>query len=169
MASAGNGAIKLTLVVLLFIYPTICSKVFITFKCVDVGGGQLYMVADMSVECFRGEWLFWAALSAVAMVVYVIGIPLVCVLLLWVAHRHGTLQYPRVDADHITPSSISAAVRHTEEYFRNRVAYGSLYVQYEAQFWWCVHGGAPACRRLPSPALTPLTLLPHQPAQVPVI
>ena len=129
MASAGNATIKLTLVVILFIYPTICSKVFTTFKCVDVGGGQLFMVADMSVECLRGEWLFWAAVSGVAMVVYVIGIPLLCVLLLWVAHRRGTLQYPRVDADHITPVAVSAAVRRTEEYFRNRVAYGSLYDQ----------------------------------------
>ena len=131
LASASSAAIKLALLVILLIYPTICSKVFTTFKCIDVGGGELFMVrlfsrtapscsrraarfsspltltlfchlfarghassdapffdlflllphthtrafrfrqvADMSVACFKGEWLFWGALSGIAMVVY---------------------------------------------------------------------------------------------------
>jgi hypothetical protein len=48
MASAGSAAVKMTLVVILFIYPTICSKVFTTFKCVDVGGGEYFLVRSHS-------------------------------------------------------------------------------------------------------------------------
>jgi hypothetical protein len=98
LTSASGAAVKITLVVILFIYPAICSKVFTTFKCTDVGGGKLFMVsrtraptllraerllshsvlaphpptqvADMSVACFEGEWLLWAGLSGVAMLVY---------------------------------------------------------------------------------------------------
>ena len=70
-------------------------------------------------------------------------------LLLFIGRKRGTLHYPTVEFEGtaINPSSVEHAVRRTDEFFRNRVAYGSLYVQYEAQFWWCVHGGAPACRR----------------------
>jgi hypothetical protein len=48
MLSASGAAVKLTLVVILFIYPTICSKVFTTFKCVDVGDGEFFMVRHLA-------------------------------------------------------------------------------------------------------------------------
>jgi hypothetical protein len=67
-ASAGTATVKVAVTVLLFIYPTICSKVFMTFKCVEAGGAS-YMVADMAYTCYEGEWLFWAAVSGVAMAV----------------------------------------------------------------------------------------------------
>jgi hypothetical protein len=67
-ASAGTAAIKVGIIVILFIYPTICSKVFMTFKCVEAGGAK-YMVADMAYRCYEGEWLLWAAISGVAMAV----------------------------------------------------------------------------------------------------
>ena len=58
----------------------------------------------------------------------VFGIPLACVALLWVGQKRGTLQNPRA-GDDITPRAIAANVQRTREYFRNRVAYGSLYDQ----------------------------------------
>ena len=67
-ASAGTAAIKVGIVIILFIYPTICSKVFMTFKCVEAGGAW-YVVADMAYTCYEGEWLLWAAVSGVAMAV----------------------------------------------------------------------------------------------------
>jgi hypothetical protein len=67
-ASAGTAAIKVGIVIILFIYPTICSKVFMTFKCVEAGGAS-FMVADMAYTCYEGEWLLWAAVSGVAMAV----------------------------------------------------------------------------------------------------
>ena len=110
----------------------------------------------MSVACFKGEWLLWAGLSGVALVVYgtfvtpsalrllpcthttltacahrsgaVIGIPIACVALLWIGRKRGTLQNPHVGAN-ITPKAIAANVQRTHEYFHNRIAYGSLYDQ----------------------------------------
>jgi hypothetical protein len=80
-------------------------------------------------------------------------------LVLCVTRTRGTLHYPAVDFDgpSINPSDVEGAVRRTDEYFRNRVAYGSLYRQYEAQFWWCVALRRPpaVCRACDSaPALT---------------
>ena len=66
--SARTAAIKVAIVVVLFIYPTICSKVFMTFKCAEAGGKK-YMVADMAYACYEGEWLLWAAVSVAAMAV----------------------------------------------------------------------------------------------------
>ena len=52
-ASATAETIKLAILVILFLYPTICSKVFMTFKCIDVNG-KLFLVADMAHTCFEG-------------------------------------------------------------------------------------------------------------------
>ena len=82
----------------------------------------------MSIACFRGEWLFWAVLSGIAMAVYVLGIPVTCLVLLWIGNTRRTLFYPGVDGT-ITPSAISANQRRMQEYLRNRNAYGSLYDQ----------------------------------------
>ena len=51
--SASTAAIKLAILVILFLYPTICSKVFMTYKCIDVNG-KLFLVADMTYACFEG-------------------------------------------------------------------------------------------------------------------
>ena len=75
VGSAGTSALKLVIFIVLFIYPTICSKVFTTFKCDNVNG-ESFMVADMTVTCFAGEWLIWAGVSVGAMLLYVVGIPL---------------------------------------------------------------------------------------------
>ena len=101
------------------------------------------MLADMSYTCYSGEWLLWAGVAAASMLLYVIGIPLTLVALLRCGQRKGTLQYPDVcfeDNDDINPSDVEASVRRINEFFRNRVAYGSLYQQYEPRFWWFEFG-----------------------------
>ena len=50
LASASTATLKVTIAILLFIYPTICSKVFTTFKCSDVIDGESFMVADMTIR-----------------------------------------------------------------------------------------------------------------------
>jgi len=40
----------------------------------------------------------------------------------------------------IVPKQVNTAVRRLDEYFRNRVAFGSLYDQYEASFYWFEFG-----------------------------
>jgi hypothetical protein len=52
LSSARIAALKVAIVVILFIYPTICSKVFMTFKCVDVGASGSFWnsVWNVSVD-----------------------------------------------------------------------------------------------------------------------
>ena len=68
----------------------------------------------------------------------IVGIPVMLLLFLFIGRKRGTLQYPAVEFEGtaVDPSSVERAVRRTDEYFRNRVAYESLYMQYEAQYWW---------------------------------
>jgi hypothetical protein len=102
-----------------------------TFKCVKVGG-KSFLVADMSKACFEGNWMFAAAIAAVAIAVYVVGIPLLLLVLLFVGQQRGTLAFPEIEfAQHaeIEPEEVVTAARRVNEFFRNRVAYGSLYNQ----------------------------------------
>ena len=62
-----------------------------TRRCVEVprwdDGVRPYMVADASIVCFEGEWLAWAALSVLGIAVYVIGVPLTFLAVLFSAQR----------------------------------------------------------------------------------
>ena len=74
-----------------------------------------------------------------AIVIYVVGIPLLLLILLCINDRRGTLEFPAITFDQngvIEPAQVNDAVRQLDEYFRNRVAFGSLYNQYEASFYW---------------------------------
>jgi hypothetical protein len=56
--SALAASLKVGVLLLLLIYPTICSKVFMTFKCIDLNYGDntvSYMLADMSVQCYSNR------------------------------------------------------------------------------------------------------------------
>jgi len=167
--SARSAAIKLNIVLLMVIYPTICSKVFTTFKCVEINDGASstwYMAADMSIRCFTDVWNVWATVAALSMALYVVGIPLGLVVLLFIARRRGTLHFPSFEHSAASGSSSTAsfkgedeadaavgvaaeargnehrvsdvlrAVRRTEEFFHHRTAYGNLYENYEQDFWW---------------------------------
>jgi len=110
-----------------------------TFKCIPVGETGQFMVADMSVACFEGEWLVWATVAGIAMAFYVVGIPFGCMALLWIAQKRGVLQFPKIqisDETQLIPSVIVESVRRTEEYLHINVAFSALYEQYEKMFWW---------------------------------
>ena len=87
VSSARTSAVKVAIIAILFIYPTICSNVFMTFKCVDLGASGSHMVADMAVECYKTEWFVWAGVSAAAIALYVVGIPVGLLLLLHAGAR----------------------------------------------------------------------------------
>jgi hypothetical protein len=121
---------KTIVTALLFIYPSLCSKMFSTFKCVAVGNTR-YMVADMTQICFEGDHIFWVGWSAAGVVIYVVGIPLGMLLSLWAARRRGAMSFP-VLADEPTPASVKLAGQRLDEHYRTMAAFGSLYSQ-------CVH------------------------------
>jgi len=136
--------VKSSINVILFVYPTICSKVFTTFKCIEVND-RSYLVADMSQRCFEGEWIFWAIVASAAMLLYVVGIPLILLGVLYIGNRDGTLTFPPPmieynGGDSVDPTQVTAAVKRLNEYTRNRVAFGSLYDQYEDSYWWFEFG-----------------------------
>ena len=76
--------------------------------------------------------------------VYIIGIPSLLLILLATNKRRGTLEFPEIEfkvSDAvILPAQVNAAAQRVDEYFRNRAAYGSLYGQYEAEFYWFEFG-----------------------------
>ena len=70
---------------------------------------------------------------------YVIGIPLLLLIFLFVNQRRGTLEFPAIEFDDkgvIETDQVNTAVRRVDEHFRNRVALGFLYDQYEPRFYW---------------------------------
>ena len=136
--SALTATLKLIVTTCLFIYPGMCNKFFTTFKCIELNDNDFFMVADMSVQCYQASWFLWASLAIVGMVLFVVGIPLAILIVLYISKKSGTLQYPSI-TDH--PESISVSelqhnVRRTNAYFRNRVAFGNVYAQYDLGCWW---------------------------------
>jgi hypothetical protein len=102
------------------------------------------MVADMTVTCFAGEWLFWAGVSVGAMLLYVVGIPLGLLIALWTQQRRGALRFPTFswsNGERLPPAALVASTaQRVDLFFRNRLAYGSLYEQYDPESWWFEFG-----------------------------
>ena len=61
--------------VLFLAYPGVSLKVLRVFKCREVGG-KYWLVADMRLQCFTGQWAGYAAYALLVCVVYVVGLPL---------------------------------------------------------------------------------------------
>jgi len=79
---------KITILVVLLLFPGLTTKVFQMMKCVSIDGieGQL-LVEDYSVVCNRGEHVGYMDLAGVFLGAYVVGIPLVMFVLLWWNHK----------------------------------------------------------------------------------
>ncbi len=72
---------------LLFLaYPGVSLKVLRVFRCREVDGTH-YLVADMRLQCFTGEWGGYAAYSLLVILVYVVGLPLTVFLILFARRR----------------------------------------------------------------------------------
>ena len=114
---------KSTLVTIVFLlYPGIVTRVFTTFKCKKIGDKR-YLVADYSVVCGEGDH---AAMSAVMLVfagVYVIGIPLGSILILFCNKKLLAV------GDDASP-----ALQKKSEAFAK--VFGALYDAYEPRYWW---------------------------------
>ncbi len=57
------------------------------FNCRDVNG-VWYLVADMRQECYTGEWVAIAAYALVMIAVYVVGLPLAVLVILYRNRTH---------------------------------------------------------------------------------
>ena len=103
--------------IIFLIYPGLSVKIFTIFKCVELDKGKFYLMQDLSVRCYDSEWNAAAAVAAVCIIVYVIGIPAVTFVLLY-RNRHIIMEG--------TPEEQDAFER----------VYGSLYIQYEGRYYW---------------------------------
>ena len=94
-------------------YPGIGTRVFTMFKCRTVAGIS-YLEADYNITCWNGEHLLATVSAFVFMIVYILGIPLGSVLVLF---RHRKKLW---DPNHPEIKRM----------------YGSLFIYYKPHFWW---------------------------------
>ena len=112
-------SIKIVIVIVLFIFPSLCEKVFTMLRCRQVDGidDGLVLVADWSVRCGQGEHIVYAALALVFMLVYILGIPMTMLVLLY---RKRNALY---DESH---------PEHKDVYYQ----LGGLYSNFEPRYYW---------------------------------
>ncbi len=78
------------------VYNGICMKAFNTFSCLQLRDGTLVLWIAPEVVCWEGaEHLAMVALSVLAILVYVIGIPAYVFCTMWYAHRKDKLKDPK--------------------------------------------------------------------------
>lgn len=70
------------------------------FNCITVEG-EMYLVWDLAVKCFKDRHLFWVLVNGVPMILFwVIGMPLFGLLMLWKNRKYlwtaGTLSKYRI-------------------------------------------------------------------------
>jgi len=89
LVRANEMTFKITILVILLLFPGLSTKVFQMMKCVSIDGieGEL-LVEDYSITCNQGKHVGYTALAGVFLGVYVVGIPLVMFLLLWWNRQH---------------------------------------------------------------------------------
>ena len=80
-------ALRICLAVSWLFYPAICSLAFQAFNCDTFEDGSSYLYADYSIACDANQPPPALATTAwVAVLLYCVGVPLVYLLLLWLAH-----------------------------------------------------------------------------------
>ena len=109
------------------LYPGIVTRVFTSLKCRQIGSAQ-YLVEDYSVVCWTGTHMLLTGLVVVCIGVYVLGIPLGTVLVLW---RSKKLLYP----DNFDESDEAQALLKKRSLLFQSV-FGSLYEPYDKKYWW---------------------------------
>ena len=133
LESSASALVRLTTFSIFFIYPSICSQTFMTFKCVELNDGVVFLVSDMTMECYTGDWLFWCGLAVFNIIFFVIGIPAGALGGLLLLRSRGTLHFPEADLDE---GSVMDAADLVTEYFSNRKRFGNLYQSFKPKYWW---------------------------------
>ena len=62
-------------IIVFLIYPGLSVKIFTILKCIELDEGTYYLMQDVSVRCYDSDWNAAAAVAAVCIIVYVVGIP----------------------------------------------------------------------------------------------
>jgi hypothetical protein len=71
------------LVVISFLLPTTTSMIFSTFPCLELDTGERWLLADKSIDCDSAAHLGMVAYAWIMVIVFCVGVPGGCFLLLW--------------------------------------------------------------------------------------
>lgn len=81
-----RGLLQTGIYVLLFSYPAVARKIAEAYSC-HLIDGIFYMRADYDALCYDSAWWFIAYYASGWLVIYVIGLPLVVLCILFRYHR----------------------------------------------------------------------------------
>ena len=98
---------------LIVLYNAVCVKVFSSFMCTETSDGEFFLTTAPSVRCGSSSHAALQAMSVIALLVYVIGVP--C-MLYWVL------------------SSLHKANKLSDQHELKK--WGFLYLCFEPDFWW---------------------------------
>jgi hypothetical protein len=121
---------KIIITTVLMLYPGICVRTFQVFKCKTlIKTGDLYLNSpslsvlqqDFRVGCFSAVHLPYITVAGVALGVYVVTIPL---LLFYLLRKSKPFMF------------LKDETKSTPKHAQVKNSYGSLYLQYEDEYWW---------------------------------
>jgi hypothetical protein len=110
---------KLMFVMLTLSYPGLATRIFTMFRAFSIDDIGEVLAADFGIAFHGEEHTAMMILAVGALLIYVIGIPLLVFILLFTNRRN-------LYSDKINP------LKHTELKFE----LGTLYMQYDQQFYW---------------------------------
>ena len=107
--------------VVFLLYPGLTVKCFQMFKCKELDKGRFFLEADLSVSCDDADYYAFSAISAIFLLLYVVGIPLGSFMLLRY-HRAGLYDTSHPDNKALT------------------IQYAHIYTNYEPNYfyWECI-------------------------------
>lgn len=133
---------KTFLTVVFFLYPGIGTRVFRTFKCLHILG-EAWLTADMSVRCWEGQHSQSVALMVVCVFVYVIGIPVASVLILYrnqslIVEKSGPI-HANFGICHLichkkNSPLLASQLKRQKKQFKD--TYGQLFEAYKPKHWY---------------------------------
>ena len=111
-----------TVLLILFLYPGLATKIFSVFRCKSIVGieGQL-LAADVSVVCHDTKHVTYLIMAGAFLGLYIIGIPVVMFLMLWRNRKHLHMNKGEKEP--------------TKEHLAIKAKLGGLYLQYEPKYW----------------------------------
>ena len=96
-------------IVCFLVYPSVARQAFSMLDCKEfqVLKSGRWLVSDLDKECYQGEHILYAALACVAIVVYVIGMPLALWLYLFVGYRNNGSRWLELQHSFFTASYVT--------------------------------------------------------------
>ncbi len=119
------GVFKASFMLLFVAYPGVSLKILRMFKCRHIDD-EWWLAADMRLRCYDGRWAGYALYAVGMALVYVVGLP---VLVLWILFKRRRALF-------VTHGGRGASADVTAQAAATRTTYGFLYEAYGPGAWW---------------------------------